>query len=192
MRLDITTDPAYPLCMIPFPTFNIHAISGWFEANSELAGITIALITGAESMPVIGLFVPGTAFMVVVLSLLAVGVVDFWTLFAWMTAGAIFGDAVGYHLGRYYQDPMNALMRRHIPEKSLKRAEDLTAKYGVWAIGISRFIPVLRAFVPTMAGIGHLPVAQFYIANVISAVIWVAVHLMAGEILNTFLLFFRS
>lgn len=64
------------------------------------------------------------------------------------------------------------LGRRLINPAALARIEDLHARYGVWGIFASRFIPGVRAVVPPFAGLAGLDAARALIPMAVASALW--------------------
>jgi membrane-associated protein len=103
-----------------------------------------------------------------------------------MLAAAILGDAVNYAIGHYVgpkvftaTDDTNwthkLLNRRH-----LAQAHAFFERYGGKAIVFGRFVPIVRTFVPFVAGAGAMTYSTFAFYNVAGAVLWVGVCVGLG------------
>ena len=79
----------------------IEQVKLFIETHHEWAGPVTALLTLGESLLVVGLFIPATALMVVMGTLIGSGMLDGWTIMIWGIAGAVVGDALSYWLGRW-------------------------------------------------------------------------------------------
>lgn len=135
------------------------------------------LVAAGESIVIVGAFVPGIAILIAMGGLVAAGAVDFWSLALWTSLGAVFGDGVSYWIGRRFGPGIRGHRLFASYEPLLLRSETFFARWGVWAIVIARFTPGIRAFVPVVAGMLHMPRGRFYVANVVSAFIWAPAHI---------------
>ena len=52
--------------------------------------------------------------------------------------------------------------------------------HGGKSILLARFAAPVRAFVPLLAGFGHMPRSRFYTVNIASALLWAPVHILPG------------
>jgi membrane protein DedA with SNARE-associated domain len=94
-----------------------------------------------------------------------------WTLILWIVIGAVFGSGVSYALGTR----LGSRMRDRWPFKYRRNclsARTVFERYGIVAVFIGYFIGPLRGPVPVAAGIAGMPYAHFYLASVLSAVVW--------------------
>jgi membrane-associated protein len=94
---------------------------------------------------------------------------------------AVLGDAVNYWLGYrlgpavFSRDDSWLLNRKH-----LLRAQEFYERYGGKTIILARFVPIVRTFAPFVAGVGRMGYRRFFLYNVIGAVAWVVICVMAG------------
>ena len=51
------------------------------------------------------------------------------------------------------------------------------------SVFLARFTAVVRAFVPLLAGVLHMSPRHFYVANILSALVWAPVHVFPGVLL---------
>jgi membrane-associated protein len=96
---------------------------------------------------------------------------------------AIIGDTVNYWLGSkigpavFKREDSIFLRRKH-----LDRAHAFFEKYGGRAIILARFVPIVRTFVPFIAGVGKMTYSRFLLFNVVGAFIWIYFFTYAGFI----------
>ncbi len=93
---------------------------------------------------------------------------------------AIAGDTANYWIGHFLGEKIIANKRIPINEKHLAKTHEFFAKHGGKTIIIARFVPVVRTFAPFVAGIGKMNYFRFITYNVIGAVSWVSVGIVAG------------
>ena len=109
------------------------------------------------------------------------GKLDIRLLTVLLTAAAVAGDSVGYALG-YFAGPK--IFRKEdsffFRKQHLKRTHDFFEKYGGKTIILARFVPIVRTFAPTVAGVGRMTYRRFLSYNVIGGVLWVASMLFIG------------
>jgi len=94
---------------------------------------------------------------------------------------AVLGDTVNYWLGSRIGP---AVFKREdsvfLRKKHLERAHAFFEKYGGRAIILARFVPIVRTFVPFVAGVGRMHYGRFIAYNVIGGFIWIYFFLYAG------------
>src|SRR5262245_57950165 len=98
-----------------------------------------------------------------------------------LIVAAITGDAVNYWIG-YKLGP--AVFKREdswlLNKKHLAEAQRFYEKYGGKTIILARFVPIVRTFAPFVAGIGKMNFFRFWLFNIIGAVAWVLICILAG------------
>jgi membrane protein DedA with SNARE-associated domain len=98
--------------------------------------------------------------------------------------GAIFGDGLSFWLGqRYHRGILLHWPLNRYPQ-FIDRAEAFIAKYGVAGVFLGRFIAIVRAFVPLVAGVLKMSPRHFYAANILSALAWAPAHVFPGVLIG--------
>jgi membrane-associated protein len=131
-------------------------------------------------------FLPGDSLLFAAGALAATGVLDISIVVVLLIAAAIAGDAVNYSVGRYvgpkvfsahdYQGFLHKVLNRD----HLDKAHAFFEKHGGMAVVSGRFVPIVRTFVPFVAGAASMTASKFVFFNVIGGVIWVALCAGAG------------
>ena len=113
------------------------------------------------------------------------GILELWPLVIAAIAGAIAGDALSFWLGRRYH--RGTLLRWPLNRypQFVSRSEAFFQRYGNFSVFLARFTPAVRAFVPLVAGIFQMRTDRFYIANVLSALVWAPLHVFPGVLVGT-------
>jgi membrane-associated protein len=153
-----------------------------------LGAVIVAFIIFAESGLLIGFFLPGDSLLFTA-GLLAhdpPGLYPLPLLIGLTFPAAVIGDSVGYSFGnrvgrRLYQRPDS----RFFKKEHLRRAESFYAKHGGKAIILARFVPVVRTFVPIVAGAAAMPYRSFVTYNVIGGALWAVGIPVAGYALGS-------
>lgn len=105
---------------------------------------------------------------------------------ALLLVAAILGDAVNYAIGHYMGPRIfsatdtSGLLHRLLNRNHLEQAHAFFEKYGGKAVVLGRWVPIVRTFVPFVAGAGSMTYRTFAVYNVVGAVIWVGVCIGAG------------
>lgn len=150
----------------------------FIAAYPFLAYTAILLLALSESIPFIGVFIPGTAAILAVSALVPSGVVKLWPLLSAATIGAIIGDGLSFWIGhRYHREIFERWPLNRHPEL-ITRSEAFFARHGDKSVFVARFTPGVRAFVPLIAGMLQMSVRRFYIANILSAFVWAPSHIL--------------
>ena len=147
------------------------------------AGVTA--IVFCETGLLAGFFLPGDSLIVTAGLVASQGKLDIWVLNGLLIAAAVTGDSVGYAIG-HYAGPR--LFRKEdsllFHKKHLDRTHAFFEKYGAKTIVLARFVPIVRTFAPTVAGVGRMSYRRFVSYNVIGGVLWVASMLSVGYFLG--------
>ncbi len=144
----------------------------------------------AESGLLLGFFLPGDTLLFSAGFLATKGVfgVSIHVLVLYLVFAAVLGEAAGYWFGRKVG---HRIFKRKdsllFHPDNLVRAEKFYEKYGPMTILLARFIPVVRTFVPIVAGAAKMNQRVFTLYNVLGAVIWVALVTYIGYFAGDFL-----
>lgn len=136
-------------------------------------------IVFAESGLLIGFFLPGDSLLFIAgmasAGTLGRNEVEFniWVVLVGVFVAAAVGDQVGYLFGRkvgpsLFRRPDSRLFKQEYVEK----AQGFFDRHGPRAIILARFVPVVRTFVPVVAGVGRMHYSTFVRFNVIGALLW--------------------
>ena len=156
-------------------------------------------IVFAETGLMVGFFLPGDSLLFVagiystklIGSLMAGGAgsdfLDLVMLWVLVAICGILGNAVGYWFGNksgpyLYQRKDNFLFKK----KYLDRAKEFYDKHGGEAVVFARFVPIVRTFVPIIAGIVVMKKRKFVVYNIVGSAAWVFTMLFAGHYLDKF------
>ena len=109
-----------------------------------------------------------------------------WLGFILIWAAAFFGTQVGYWVGYKIGPPLFQKNRKFIlNEAMVGKTHDFFDKYGARAVILARFVPILRALVPMLAGISKMDYKRFTKLNLIGATVWIGVFMLPGYWLGT-------
>lgn len=141
----------------------------------------IVLLVFLEAAAFVGLVVPGETAMLVAGVLAARGNLSLPLVLALGSAAAVAGDSVGYSIGHRF-GPMIERSRvgRWVGTARWQRAHTYVESRGAWAVALGRWVGVLRALVPAVAGMTRMPYRRFLVANAIGGVLWVATVVGVG------------
>jgi membrane-associated protein len=144
------------------------------------------LIVFAETGLVVTPFLPGDSLLFAAGALGATGALNVWLAAALLLVAAITGDAVNYAVGRSVGHRVIELSRtnprwgRWINPAYIARAHEFFERRGGKAIVLGRFVPIVRTFVPFVAGAAEMSYAAFAFYNVTGALAWVGICVGAG------------
>lgn len=139
----------------------------------------------AESGLLIGFFLPGDSLLFTAGLLASRGYFSIWALVIGGAIAAVIGNQVGYHFGRRFGPRIFSKEESLLFHKDhIIRAENFYEKYGGAALVISRFTPIIRTFVPILAGVGRMNYRKFFLYNIIGGFLWVFGVSFAGYFLG--------
>ncbi len=146
----------------------------------------IFAIVFLESGLLIGFFFPGDSLLFTAGFLASQGFFDIRILIAGCFAAAVAGDTIGYLIGaklgpKIFKKDNSILFHK----KHLERAQRFYDKHGGKTIILARFIPVIRAFAPVVAGAGKMDYKRFLIFNLVGGVLWAIGVTLAGYYLGS-------
>jgi membrane-associated protein len=157
------------------------------EYGAWVYGLLFAIVF-AETGLVIAPFLPGDSLLFAAGGLAATGALDIRVVVVLLIVAAIAGDAVNYSVGRYlgprmfHADDSAGLLHRLLNRHHLDRAHEFFERHGGKAVVLARFVPIVRTFVPFVAGAGAMRYSVFAFYNVAGALLWVAVCVGAGYV----------
>jgi membrane-associated protein len=127
-----------------------------------------------ETGVVIWPFLPGDSLLFVTGAIAAAGGMDIAAVMAVLVAAALCGDNCNYFIGRWVGPRVFQHKKsRWFNPQHLARAHAFYEKHGGKTIILARFIPIVRTYVPFVAGIGSMPYARYIGFCVAGAVAWV-------------------
>ena len=144
------------------------------------------LIIFAETGLVVTPILPGDSLLFAAGALAATGSLDIRLVVFLLILAAILGDAVNYSVGKavgpriFRSIDRTSWWQRLLNREHLARAHEFFEKYGGKAIILGRFVPIVRTFVPFVAGAGTMTYPTFALFNVTGAVIWVGICTLGG------------
>lgn len=160
-------------------------LSSLAQALLEMHGWPVYAVVAAlaffESALFVGMVLPGETAMVLAGVLAARGNITLPMMLAVAALAAVGGDQVGYVLGRTVGLRLRtSRMGRAVGQRRWDRAEQSVAEHGPWAVVGARWIAVLRALVPTVAGTMNMPYRRFLLANTAGGVSWAMTAVLLG------------
>lgn len=148
---------------------------------SPWAYVLVGLLAALEASAFIGLFLPGE------LALLAGGYIAYQgraglaPMMVVAALGAVVGDSIGYEIGRVFGTRLReSRLGSKIGASRWERAEAYLEDHGGRAVFLGRFIGVLRALVPALAGASRMPYRRFLGWNALGGAIWGPGLVLAG------------
>ena len=126
-------------------------------------------------------FLPGDSVIFALGALAAAGGLVPGILALVLMSAAVLGNVVNYAIGyKLGQAVFKSEKSRFFRREYLDKAHSFYEKYGGMAVILGRFMPIIRTFVPFVAGIGRMGYARYTLFNFIGSVSWVALFLSGG------------
>ena len=163
-------------------TAYLSDITDFIAMHPHYAAWAVFGLAFSEAIPIIGTVVPGSTLIVATSALAIEADISPWLLLAAATLGAILGDGTSFWLGqRCHRQILQRWPLNQFPRLTA-RSEAFFNRYGGASVFLARFTAVVRAFVPLIAGIVQMPARQFYLANILSAIVWAPAHVFPGVV----------
>lgn len=150
------------------------------EYGAWVYAILFAVIF-AETGLVVTPFLPGDSLLFVAGALAALGGLDVHILVVSLAAAAILGNTTNYAIGRWLgRRFLDGGGSRWVSREHLERTHAFYERFGGAAVVVSRFVPIIRTYVPFVAGVARMDPVRYTAYNVGGAVLWVASLAYAG------------
>ena len=134
-----------------------------------------------ETVFVVTPFLPGDSLIFAAGALSASSSLNLYWLYLLLCLAAIIGDTVNYWTGHYIGPKVFEGRHRFIKKEYLVRTQKFFAKYGGQAVTLGRFVPIVRTFIPFVAGVGKMNYKYFLTYNILGGVVWVTLFLFSGR-----------
>jgi membrane protein DedA with SNARE-associated domain len=148
----------------------------------------IALIVGLESM---GIPLPGETILVLASIYAAADpALNISLVIAAAAVGSIFGDNLGYWIGKHYAYALLVRYGRHIGMSvpRIKLGQYLFREHGSLVVFLGRFVALLRMLAAFLAGVNRMRWRDFLLANAAGAILWAATFGCGGYFFGKLLL----
>jgi len=171
--------------------FLLHADRKLLDLVSAYGPWVYGILFGivfAETGFVVTPFLPGDSLLFAAGALCATGTLRTPLAAGLLALAAFTGNAVNYAVGRavgprvFSASDSAGLSHRLLNREHLQRAHAFFEEYGGKAIILGRFVPIVRTFVPFVAGAASMRPSSFVFFNLVGAVGWVGVCVGAGYV----------
>jgi membrane-associated protein len=125
-------------------------------------------------------FLPGDSLLFAAGALCARGDLNISAMLGLLIIAAFTGNTVNYSVGRFIGPRVFHSSYRLLNKQYLDRAHAFFEQYGGKAVVLGRFVPIVRTFVPFVAGAAQMTTPAFVSYNLVGAVAWVSLCLFAG------------
>ena len=162
----------------------VASITDYLSAHPTLAILILFLVALGEALLFVGLFVPSTPVMIGAGALAGPGRLSLSPVLVASALGAIAGDALSFWIGRRGKRHLTSVQPLATHPDLLVRGEGFCARQGSPSIFLARFVPVVKAVLPTVAGMAGMPPLRFFVVNVLSALLWSGAHLFPSMLIG--------
>jgi len=159
---------------------DVHLLKLVAEYGIWIYAILFAIIF-SETGFVVTPFLPGDSLLFVAGAIAATGELNVHLLFVVLAAAAVLGNSLNYAIGRWLgKHFFTDRGSRWLNPKHLDKAHEFYERHGGKAVVISRFLPIIRTYVPFVAGMALMSPKEYTTYNVAGGVAWVGVLSYAG------------
>jgi membrane-associated protein len=159
--------------------FDTHLSDFVRDYGTWVYAILFAIVF-AETGFVVTPFLPGDSLLFAAGAVCARGDLSMTAMLGLLVLAAFTGNTVNYAVGRFIGPRVFGSSYRLLNKEYLDRAHAFFEQYGGKAIVLGRFVPIVRTFVPFVAGAAQMTATSFVSYNLVGAVAWVALCLFAG------------
>lgn len=170
--------------IINFINFILHlddSLYGIIQNYGFWTYLLLFLIVFCETGLVVTPFLPGDSLIFAAGALSAMGSLNVVAFFMTFFVAAVVGDAVNYFIGKKIGNTiLEKGKNKFVKKEYIIKAHKFYEKHGAMTIVIGRFIPIIRTFVPFVAGMGEMNFTKFVFYNIFGAFLWVGLFLTGG------------
>jgi membrane-associated protein len=148
--------------------------------------VLLFAIVFAETGLVVTPFLPGDSLLFTCGALAAKGYLDIWVIAPLLMLAAVLGDTTNYAIGHFVgprifrAEDERGFWHRLMNRKHLMQTHAFFERHGGKAVVLGQFMPIIRTFVPFVAGCGSMTYAKFAFFNLVAALSWVGICMGAG------------
>jgi membrane-associated protein len=153
-------------------------VTEFLQRLGEHVGLWLYVIAGGlafgEAAVLLGMVLPGETALLVAGYFCHEGVLSLPVMVVVAVVAAALGDTVGYEFGRHFGPPLRrSRLGLWVGQPRWDRVDGFLNRFGGAAVLLGRFTALLRALVPSMAGMARMPYLRVFLPwNVLGAVVW--------------------
>lgn len=161
-------------------------LTAFVAAHGRIVYGLLFAVVFAETGLVVTPFLPGDSLLFAAGAIAATGALNIWLVAAVLFAASVLGDAVNYAIGRrigprvFKAEGRSGRLERLLNPQHLERTHQFFETHGGKAIVMARFVPIVRTFIPFVAGAGAMTYGAFAFYNVLGGALWVVTCVGAG------------
>ncbi len=148
--------------------------------------IIIFFASIAETLPILGTFIPGHTIIILGGFLAKIGVLKLETVIFVAAFGVVFGDLLAYYIGRKYGYDFVIRYGKYffLNEKKYEKTKNLVSEHAGKALIVGRFSPFTRALAAFLAGIYKIKFPKFIFYSIVGGVSWSTLSVFLGYIVG--------
>ncbi len=151
--------------------------------NIKHAFIVLFLLIMFETGLIVFPFLPGDSLLFSAGVVAAAAKMNILFLLFFLITAAILGNMSNYYVGKFLgfelRKSKNFFIKNHLI-KYMPQAEAFYQKHGGGAIVLGRFFPIIRTYIPFLAGVVKMETKVFVRNSVIGAILWISLFLLTG------------
>lgn len=143
--------------------------------------VILFLIVFCETGFVVTPFLPGDSLLFAAGALAAIGSFDVTLLLIIFSTAAIAGDNVNYWAGHFVGPKI--FHKENVPllnKKYLDQTHEFYERHGGKTVILGRFVPIIRTFMPFVAGLGRMTYPRFLVYDIFSGILWPILFVLSG------------
>ncbi len=146
--------------------------------------ISLFFLVGLESIPFLGLLIPGIIIAISAGILSKIGIMSLYLSIFLASIAAISGDLISYYLGKKYGKDFLLKIGKKIKfeEKNYNATSKLFKKHAIKALFFGRFYSFTRGFAPFIAGSSNLCHKKFFLVTIITGFFWGGFFVIMGHL----------
>lgn len=148
--------------------------------SGPVAYLAVAALVFGETAVFLGFVIPGETAAVLGGVLASRGHVSLPLLMLVVALAAVLGPLVGYEIGRRLGGRLVASRALRRVHGQVERAQAMLRTRGGTAVLIGRFVAVLRALMPAVAGTARMSYRTFFFYNAVGGVVWGVGYCLLG------------
>jgi len=116
---------------------------------------------------------PGDSLLFTAGILASAGFLKIWLIIPLIFVATFFGGIAGYYVGFYIEKLRKfSFFRKFLKKEHLDKTHAFLEKHGLFAIILSRFVPIVRTFMPIVAGVAYMNLNKYLKYNLIGSLLW--------------------
>jgi membrane protein DedA with SNARE-associated domain/membrane-associated phospholipid phosphatase len=160
------------------------ALTTWLHLHAEWGGVAAFVVALAESLALIGTIIPGSVTMTAIGVLVGSGILPLYSTLLFAISGAVFGDSLSYAGGFYFKQRIQRMWPFRTHPQWLEHGKRFFERHGGTSVFLGRFIGPIRAMIPVIAGMLHMPPSRFFPVDILAAACWAPVYLLPGYLVG--------